>query len=82
VVTIALNLLFIVETGRRLKLHGSSSGGIGGGGGGSLAALRLLTPPSLRSLSIQVLSSQSRVAIVVDGATVRKKQLKSFVILI
>ncbi|XP_050707297.1 protein O-linked-mannose beta-1,2-N-acetylglucosaminyltransferase 1-like [Eriocheir sinensis] len=72
IVTIAINISFIVDKTRQLRTLPSDLGSEGDGGGAGVGRrnnLRLQESPP-KSISLEVVSSQTRVAVTVDGATI------------
>ncbi|KAK8383416.1 hypothetical protein O3P69_019063 [Scylla paramamosain] len=71
-VTIAINISFIVDKTRQLRTPSATLGSEGDGGGAGVGRrnnLRLQESPP-KTLMVEVLSSQNRVAVTVDGATI------------
>ncbi|XP_071522133.1 protein O-linked-mannose beta-1,2-N-acetylglucosaminyltransferase 1-like [Panulirus ornatus] len=72
VATIAINVSFIVEKTRQLRTPLTNTGSEGDGGGAGVGRrnnLRLQESPP-KTLTLDVVSSQTRVSVTVDGATI------------
>ncbi|XP_037799344.1 protein O-linked-mannose beta-1,2-N-acetylglucosaminyltransferase 1-like [Penaeus monodon] len=72
VATIAINVTFIVEKTRQLReplVAAGSESDVGGAGVGRRNNLRLQESPP-KTLTVDVVSSQTRVSVTVDGATI------------
>ncbi|XP_064095240.1 uncharacterized protein LOC135207444, partial [Macrobrachium nipponense] len=72
VATIIINVSFIVDKTRQLRapmINTESDGDGGGAGVGRRNNLRLQESPP-KTLTVDVISSQNRVAVTVDGATI------------
>lgn len=80
-VTIVINIMFILDTSRRLQEESFSISEEGGEVIGEVSRSRRhqlhLQESTPKTLTIEVLSSQSRVAITVDGATILEDAEKS-----
>ncbi|RWS31306.1 hypothetical protein B4U80_07268 [Leptotrombidium deliense] len=71
-VTVVINLLFIYDTSERLKEESRLSGAFEDGNVGDhrYSGLRLQAENMPKSLTVEVLSSQSKVSVNVDGTTI------------
>ncbi|KAG8186088.1 hypothetical protein JTE90_003171 [Oedothorax gibbosus] len=71
-VTVVINVLFILDTSRKLQDDAATTDDLeGGGAGGGGAWERSLRSDSLpKTLTVEVLSSQSKVSVSVDGTTI------------